>query len=613
MRLIALALLAGLCGALPAATFTVTNLNDTGAGSFRDAMTAAEANAGADDIVFAGTLNLPGTINLQTALPDITQDLTITGPVTDDLIVRRNTAAAAFRIFTITGGTVEISHLWLGDGRATSTAPANAEGGCIRNAGTLTLTDCLIFDCQAVGGNATVGAGGGAIGGAISSSGVLTLENVAIVDCAGIGGNTSDGAANPGGVSGGGVASSASLTLVGCQIDGCVAQAGVNTTTPAMVSGAVGGGLRPQQVTVIRDSDITRCQTLGSAGVVDGGGGIGMDGTASLDMRRCSVRGCSGIGVILNGASLLENCTISGNDGVDYGGIVFAAFFGVDMSYCTIHGNSSSNGCGGATRVGGAANILGSIIAGNTGANPDVQGAFTDQGFNLIGDTTGSTSFTTSTLVGDSLNPINPNLGAIQNLGATWGHIPAFGSFPIDQGGGASPIDDQRGGNRLFGAPPDIGAVEFIPNQPPSFTSGATVTVENDGDEVTIAGWATNISPGVSWEAGQNLTFTITGNTFSFKEPPQIDPETGDLTFEPFNGDEGVFVFDVILHDNGGTAGGGQDTSSTSVLVIELEDDGDDEDFEEDNFECSTGAGRNHAWLCLLGLLGLLGWRLRRS
>jgi MYXO-CTERM domain-containing protein len=613
MRLIVLALLAGLCGTLAASTFTVTNLNDTGAGSLRDAMTAAEANAGADDIVFAGTLNLPGTITLQSALPDITQDLTITGPADDDLIVRRNTAAAAFRIFTITGGTVDISRLWLGDGRATSIAPAVAEGGCIRNGGTLTLVECLIFDCQAVGGSATVGAGGTAIGGAILSNAALTLENVAIIECSAVGGDTSDGTANPGGAAGGGVAASATLTMLGCQVDRCVARAGINSTAPTMVTGAIGGGLRPQQTTVIRDSDITGCQTIGSAGMVDGGAGIGMDGTASLDMRRSSVRGCSGIGVILNGASLLENCTISANVGVDYGGVVFAAFFGVNMSYCTIYDNSSNAGCGGATRVGGTVNMLGSIIAGNTGTNPDVQGTFTDQGFNLVGDSTGSTSFTTSTLVGDSLNPINPNLGAIQNLGATWGHVPLFGSFAIDQGGGASPIDDQRGGNRLFGAPPDIGAVEFIPNQPPSFSSGPTITVDNDGDEVTIAGWATNISPGVSWEAGQSLTFTITGNFFSFREPPEIDPDTGDLTFEPWDGDQGVFVCDVILHDNGGTAGGGQDTSSTSILVIELEDDGDDDDLEDEDFECTTGAGRNHAWLGLLGLLGLLGWRLRRT
>src|SRR6187549_58231 len=74
-----LAVGAVLAGASPAAaaTFTVTNTNDSGPGSLRQALIDANAAAGADDIAF--TLVPPATISLLSALPPITGPLTITG------------------------------------------------------------------------------------------------------------------------------------------------------------------------------------------------------------------------------------------------------------------------------------------------------------------------------------------------------------------------------------------------------------------------------------------------------------------------------------------------------------------------------------------------------
>ncbi len=79
-RWLAGALLACLGMPAIAATYTVTNTNDAGAGSLRQAMLSAIASPAADTIVFAPSSN--GVITLQSALPDLLGSggaLTITG------------------------------------------------------------------------------------------------------------------------------------------------------------------------------------------------------------------------------------------------------------------------------------------------------------------------------------------------------------------------------------------------------------------------------------------------------------------------------------------------------------------------------------------------------
>src|SRR5947207_4943755 len=63
--------------ALPS-TFTVLNLNDGGPGSLRAAVAAANANPGADTIVFAKGLS--GTIELTSGELLITDSVTVSGP-----------------------------------------------------------------------------------------------------------------------------------------------------------------------------------------------------------------------------------------------------------------------------------------------------------------------------------------------------------------------------------------------------------------------------------------------------------------------------------------------------------------------------------------------------
>jgi len=59
-------------------TIPVLNTLDSGPGSLRDAITRANALPGPDTITFASAVT--GTITLTSALPDLSTDITITGP-----------------------------------------------------------------------------------------------------------------------------------------------------------------------------------------------------------------------------------------------------------------------------------------------------------------------------------------------------------------------------------------------------------------------------------------------------------------------------------------------------------------------------------------------------
>ncbi|TWT35311.1 hypothetical protein KOR34_02010 [Posidoniimonas corsicana] len=70
------------------AVFTVDNLNDTGAGSLRDAITMANGSVGLDTVIFDSAVFASAqTIAIASQLPTITDDLTITGPGADLLTI----------------------------------------------------------------------------------------------------------------------------------------------------------------------------------------------------------------------------------------------------------------------------------------------------------------------------------------------------------------------------------------------------------------------------------------------------------------------------------------------------------------------------------------------
>jgi large repetitive protein len=108
-------------------------------------------------------------------------------------------------------------------------------------------------------------------------------------------------------------------------------------------------------------------------------------------------------------------------------------------------------------------------------------------------------------------------------------------------------------------------------NQAPSFTAGPTETVLEDAGAQSFAGWATGISAGPPNESTQTVNFMVTNNTNPalFSVAPTVSAN-GTLTFTPAANANGTATITLQIHDSGGTANGGVDTSATQTFVINV-------------------------------------------
>lgn len=147
---------------LNATTINVLNLNDTGSGSLRQAITDAVDG----DII---NITVSGQIDLSSELPFITKAITINGHSQGTTISGNN----ACRIFTvqIETGTITLNNLMIINGKATNGAAA-ALYAITGNNGKVVLNNCSIKGCVTNGGEA--------FGGAIATSADLDLINCTI-------------------------------------------------------------------------------------------------------------------------------------------------------------------------------------------------------------------------------------------------------------------------------------------------------------------------------------------------------------------------------------------------------------------------------------------------
>jgi hypothetical protein len=97
-----------------AATFAVVNLADSGPGSLRQAIDAANASPGADDVVF--DVGLAGAVELASPLPTVTESLQIEGTGADVLTIDANGLGRVLILWGPSGSLFSVRDLTLTGG-----------------------------------------------------------------------------------------------------------------------------------------------------------------------------------------------------------------------------------------------------------------------------------------------------------------------------------------------------------------------------------------------------------------------------------------------------------------------------------------------------------------
>lgn len=108
-------------------------------------------------------------------------------------------------------------------------------------------------------------------------------------------------------------------------------------------------------------------------------------------------------------------------------------------------------------------------------------------------------------------------------------------------------------------------------NDQPTFAITATHASAEDAGPLTVPGFATSIAAGPTDEAGQALTFNITGNSNPslFATGPSIAAD-GTLSYTAAPNAFGLATINITLSDNGGLANGGVDTSVVRTFTINV-------------------------------------------
>jgi CSLREA domain-containing protein len=462
-------------------TTTEDELNTDGDCSLREAIRAANLNTavdacpagqGADTVILsAGSYRLalegPNEDAGLTGDLDITNHLTIGGAGSNATLLD---GACLDRIFEImAAATVTVMDVGMQGGCAES-------GAGLVNRGSLTLSNSTVNDNQAFPSSEEFPGDGT---GGIDNTGLLTLLASTVA------GNSSDLGASA-------IRNSSVLTMTDSIVEQNMSLSGYqaavtfgNSGTALLLRSTVRGnerGIWNDGQLMLVDSNVS------NNGRGEGrSGGIGNGEGGLLTVRNSAItgnRGIDGGGIYNQGTATVINTTVSGNLAVPF--VTLSTASASSVQCCGFGGNGggianlggtltltnstiSQNqtlvpdppnieaGEGGGIYNSSIVNATNTVIVGNVdagGETTDCFGALISQGYNLIGDTTGCT------IAGDTtgnLTGVDPLLDPLQdNGGSTLTHALLTGSPAIDagnpampgSGGNACAATDQRGVTR---------------------------------------------------------------------------------------------------------------------------------------------------------------------
>lgn len=466
------------------ATFTVNSTADTGSGTLRNQIIAANANPGVDIIEFdASAFTSAKTITLTSEIA-ITGSVTVNGP-SAALTISGNSVGRIFNINDAVTGTAIVAVL-----------------------NNLTLTKGV-----------TAGVADGAA--IFIQDEDVTLNNCTLTANS----SSSDAGAIRVEASGGKL---------------LVFQSTLSSNTASVSGGAI-SALANTSVT-IRESTLKSNIGLSGGGLSMLGGGTIIVERSTLS-NNTATSGDGG-GLALNNSftgSAINNATFSGNSASSDGGaIVFSnasigTFF---IRNCTFGSNNAGAEGGGIARTGGTATItlISSIVFGNN-AGTTADNLFSAGTVNatlcIIGTSTGVTTFNGDTFTDANIG-VNPGLGGLaSNGGPTQTRSISLGSIAVDAG--TNPLGlttDQRGAGyfRVRGSAIDIGAFEV----PQDFTvtaisnSGAGSLRQAVLDANNAIGIDTIVFDAAVFNAAK--TITLTSGELLVTEAVTIDGPTASLT-----------------------------------------------------------------------------------
>lgn len=514
-----------------AATFQVSNTNDSGPGSLRQAVLDANINPTPDEIIFDSSIG--NTIALTSGPIEIRDALIITGPGAQNLTIN---AGHSFDIFDVPGGsisnpyTVSISSLTLANGVtaidadsygdveltvADSVITGSSDTGIYLSAYTwsasLAVTDTVITNNEEYGVLVS--------GSRNSGYHQATLERTSIVDNTGYG-----------------------VVSVAAQVDVIDSVVSGNSTGLGAAADYYTPGVLSVSETTITSNlshgvqlfDIGKLTLENSTVASNGGAGVYSPPPVGLYVARASahildstISDNSAGGVTMDAIYneiILENATISGNHNGP--GVQFDLTYAYESSHIT-NSTITGNDLGGINDLTSASNsreiVLENSVVAENGSGDDLLGTGTYTVHHSLIQNPG-----TATLVepspGSNIIGVAPMLGTLQdNGGTTLTHELLSGSPAIDQGENLSCLNtDQRGivrpqdGDSDNLATCDMGAFELAGSSTSTGVIGDRVWRDINGNGVQdtnepgLAGVAVKLR--INCDANNTLTAITNSN-----------------------------------------------------------------------------------------------------